>query len=325
MLRYVARRLLFSIPVLLIASISVFYVVRSATSPEGALAGNPRITDEDRQRFRHDLGLDKSGFSQYTTWAGHFVTGNWGDSLLTQRRVAPYIRSALYNTMVLAMLALIFSLTLGIGIGLFSAVRQYSVFDYIGTGGAFFGLSMPPFWFGLILQIVFGVYLPGWLGHSGAIFPIAGMMEPGSEGFHLGDRLSHLVLPVLTLSVQFIAVYSRYLRASMLEQIHSDYMRTARAKGLGEGRVIIRHGMRNALIPLTTQVALDIGSIAGGLIVTEQIFQWPGMGMVFLEAIRLGDYPVVLAWLMIVVASVIVLNLVADVIYGILDPRIRYA
>jgi peptide/nickel transport system permease protein len=325
MFRYVARRLIFSIPVLLIASISVFYIVRATTSPLGALAGNTRITAEDVARFKKDLGLDKSGFQQYTTWLTHFVKGNWGSSLINHRPVWPDVREALVNTMVLGVTATILSLLIGIAIGVISAVRQYSLFDYISTGGAFFGLSMPPFWFGLILQILFGLYFVSWFHTSGPLLPTAGMASPGSLTFSLLDRVRHLALPTLTLAVQIVAVYSRYLRSSMLEVMNSDYLRTARAKGLPERTVVIKHGMRNALIPLTTQVAIDVGALAGGLVVTESIFQWPGMGSLFLSAIRLGDYAVVLPWLMVVVMFVIVLNLVADIMYGVLDPRIRYA
>jgi peptide/nickel transport system permease protein len=323
--RYVVRRVIYSIPVLLIASVAVFYVVRETTSPLGALAGNTRIQAADVERYKKALGLDKSGFQQYTTWLGNFVKGDWGESLITHRRVGPDIKEALANTLVLGITALVFSLMIGMAIGLYSAVRRYSTFDYIATGGAFFGLSMPPFWFGLSLQIVFGLYVTQWFGLREPIFFTAGMSRPGSMSFDLMDRIRHMVLPVLTLSVQIIAVYSRYLRSSMLEVLNSDYLRTARAKGLSEGRVIVRHGMRNALIPLTTQVAIDIGTLAGGLVVTEAIFQWPGMGTLFIQAIRLGDYAIVLPWLMVVVASVILLNLVADILYGVLDPRIRYA
>jgi peptide/nickel transport system permease protein len=325
MFRYIARRLIFSIPVLLIASIGVFYIVRATTSPLGALAGNTRITAEDVQRYKENLGLDKSGFQQYTTWLSHFVRGNWGSSLINHRPVWPDIREALVNTLVLGLTATVFSLLIGITIGVISAVRQYSLFDYFSTGGAFFGLSMPPFWFGLILQIVFGLYFVSWFHAGGPLLPTAGMTAPGSQGFDLLDRARHLVLPTITLSVQIIAVYSRYLRSSMLEVLGSDYLRTARAKGLPERTVVIKHGMRNALIPLTTQVAIDIGALAGGLVVTESIFQWPGMGSLFIQAINLGDYAVVLPWVTLVVVFVIVLNLVADISYGVLDPRIRYA
>ena len=156
------------------------------------------------------------------------------------------------------------------------------------------------------------------------IFATAGMYKPGTEEFHLIDRVRHLVLPILVLSVQEIAVYSRYMRSSMLEVMHSDYLRTARAKGLGEARLVYRHAMRNALIPITTVAGLSIGALAGGLIITESIFEWPGMGRLFIQSMFRGDYLIVLPWLMVTVTFVIVFNLVADIMYAVLDPRIRY-
>jgi peptide/nickel transport system permease protein len=240
------------------------------------------------------------------------------------RPVGPDIREAMTNTMVLGITAFVLSLVLGISIGIFSAVRQYSFFDYLATGSSFLGLSMPTFWFALILQIVFGLYVTSWLHLGTPIFPTAGLFSPGVAGFNLVDRIRHLVLPVTVLSVQIVALYSRYTRAGMLDVLHSDYLRTARAKGLGERTVMVRHAMRNALIPLVSVAAIDVGALAGGLIVTEQIFNWPGMGVLFLSAMRDGDFSVILTWMMIVVAFVIVFNLVADIMYAVLDPRIRY-
>jgi peptide/nickel transport system permease protein len=234
------------------------------------------------------------------------------------------IKEGLTNTFVLGTTAFVLSLVLGIAIGLFSAIRQYSVFDYLATGSAFLGLSVPVFWFALILQLVFGVYLTNWLSLSQPVFFTAGIYSPGSAGFDLIDRIRHLVLPVTVLAVQLVALYSRYMRAGMLEVLHSDYLRTARAKGLSERRVIIAHGMRNALIPLVSIAAIDVGALAGGLIVTETIFSWPGMGVLFISAMREGDYSVVLPWMMVVVAFVIAFNLLADILYAVLDPRIRY-
>ena len=325
MLAYVLRRLLYSIPILLLASILVFVAVRETTSPLAAARANPRVSAEDLQRYKESLGLDRSGVEQYTSWLGNFVQGDWGESLVSNRPVGPDIREALANSVVLGLVAAVLSLLIGIFIGVISAIRQYSAFDYTATGTAFVGLSMPNFWFALILQILFGLYLVRWFDLDRPLFAIAGMHEPGSQGFDLWDRLRHLALPVMVLSVQLVAVYSRYMRASMLEVMHSDYLRTARAKGLPETRVIVRHGMRNALIPLTTQAAIDLGALAGGLIVTEQIFQWPGMGKLFIDAFNRGDYAVILPWLMVVVSSVVIFNLVADVLYAVLDPRIRYA
>ncbi len=325
MFRYIARRVIFSIPVLLVSSVLVFVVIRANGDFLRSLGNNPRAAPKAILLAREKLGLNKSGVEQYTTWFTHFVRGDWGVSLLTSQPVAKDIRDALWNTFVLGSVATVFSLIVGVGIGVYSAIRQYSLFDHISTGAAFFGLSIPNFWFGLMLQIFFGIYLVRWLHLSNPIFYITGMFRPGTTGFSFTDRARHIVLPALVLAVQIIAVYSRYMRASMLEVLQSDFMRTARAKGIRERRVIVRHAMRNALIPITTQLALDIGTLAGGLIITEQVFQWPGMGKFFIDAFTNGDYPQVLPWVMITVAFVILFNLVADIAYAFLDPRIRYA
>ncbi|HEV8420101.1 MAG TPA: ABC transporter permease [Actinomycetota bacterium] len=323
--RYVIRRLIFSIPVLLVSSILVFVVIRSTIDPLAGCQINPRQNVENCIRLRHEYGLDRPLHVQYWKWLSHFARGDWGTSLLSNRPVLPDIRSALANTAVLGLVATGFALFVGVGVGLYSSLKQYSMFDNVATGAAFVGLSIPNFWFALLLQIFFGVYLTKWLHLTEPIFYTAGLYKPGQIGFNLIDRVRHLILPMLVLSVQIIAYYSRYMRASMLEVLHSDYLRTARAKGLRERRVIVRHAMRNALIPLTTQVALDVGAIAGGLIITEAIFEYPGMGRFFIDAVARGDYQQVLPWLMVAVTFVILFNLVADVLYAILDPRIRYA
>jgi peptide/nickel transport system permease protein len=306
----------------------VFFIVRTTFDPLGGAQLNPRVSQADIIRIKHDLGLDKTGFvglmTQYRNWLVHFMQGDWGKSLLTNRPVLPDMRNALANTLVLGLLATSFSIAVGLAIGVLSALRQYSWFDQMATGGAFIGLSIPNFWFALLLQIMFGVWLTRWLGLHGPALPIAGLYTPGHVGFDLVDRLRHLMLPMLVLSVQEIAVYSRYMRASMLEVVHSDYMRTARAKGLEERRVILRHAMRNALIPITTVASLSIGAIFGGLIITEQIFEYPGMGRFFLNAFGRGDFQQIMPWMMITVFAVIAFNLVADIMYAVLDPRIRY-
>ena len=326
MLQYVVRRLIYSIPIVIIASVVVFIVVHATADPLSAIRrAGPQISASDVARAKHELGLDKSQFQQYWLWLTHFLRGDWGHSLLSARPVFGDVRTALANSMVLGLFATVISLVIGVSVGIYSAVKQYSLFDHASTGVAFFGISIPNFWFALLLQLLFGVYLVRWLHLGEPWFYTAGMFKPGTFGFHLADRLRHLALPAMVLAVQIIAVYSRYMRSSMLEVLNSDYLRTARAKGLPERRVLLHHGARNALIPLTTQVAIDIGTLAGGLIVTESIFQWPGMGPLFLNAFDQGDYPVVLAWTMVVVVFVIVFNLIADVLYAVLDPRIRYA
>ncbi|MGH9137970.1 MAG: ABC transporter permease [Acidimicrobiales bacterium] len=318
MLRYVARRLLWSIPILLIASIVVFIAVKASTDPSAVRA--PGIRAEDVIRYRQQLGLDKPNSEQYLTWLGNFVTGDLGFSLKTRQPVWPELSTAIGNTLQLAFFAFAIYTAIGISIGMISAYKQYSWFDSITTGTSFLGLSFPPFFFGLILQIVLVLSFQDWFGDTP--FFTSRMNSPGQSGFGY-DRLMHLMLPALTLAVQQIAVYSRYMRASMLEVLGSDYLRTARAKGLSERRVILRHAVRNALIPVTTFAAIDIGAVMGGLVITEQVFEWPGMGKYFLQAFADGDYVRILPWMMIVVFSVILLNLVADLLYGVLDPRIR--
>jgi peptide/nickel transport system permease protein len=325
MLRYVIRRLIFSIPVLLLSSILVFTVVHATADPSALMRSNPRVSAEDIARVREQLGLDRSGPEQYVAWLSHFVRGDWGISLITGAPVGAEIRASLANSALLGATGILFSLLLGVAIGVVSAIRRYSAFDNVATGGAFLGLAIPNFWFALMLQIFFGLYLTRWFHLGQPILFTAGMTTPGTSGFHAVDLLRHLALPALVLSVQIVAIYSRYTRASMLEVLQADYLRTARAKGLRERRVIIRHALRNALIPLTTQVGIDVGAIAAGLIITEQIFQWPGMGKFFITAMSNGDYPQILPWLMVTVTFVIVFNLLADIAYALLDPRIRYA
>jgi peptide/nickel transport system permease protein len=325
MLRFIVNRVLWAIPVLLVASIVVFFAVRASVDPVAAAARNPRTTPAALAKYKHDLGLDKSQIQQYWIWLKSFLRGDWGNSLHSGEPVKPQIESALANTLVLGIFAAVIYLIVGVGIGVISALKQYSWFDNVSTGGAFLGLSLPPFVFGLMLQIFFGTFLIEhfFTNRSSPVLPIAGMYTPGSSGFNAGDRLSHLILPALVLCVQEVAIYSRYMRTSMLETMNSDYLRTARAKGITERRVLVKHAFRNALIPLTTFAAIDIGALAGGLIITEQIFQYPGMGSYFLTAQGNGDYTAILPWLMVVVGFVIFFNLLADLSYAWLDPRIR--
>ena len=324
MLRFIVRRLLVSIPLLIVASVLIFTVLHLTTDPAAGLRVNPRISAADVERYRHDLGLDKSGPAQYFAWLGNFVRGRWGTSLFSSIPVAGQIREALVNSLFLGVTGFAIALLVGVSVGVVAAVKQYSPFDYVATGGAFMFLSIPVFWFALIVQLLFGLYMVRWFDLSEPIFYTAGLSQPGSVGFDLVDRLRHVALPAIVLAVQSIAVYSRYMRASMLGVLSSDYMRTARAKGVPERRVIVKHGMRNSLIPLTTQAAIDFGALAGGLIVTEAIFQWPGMGNLFVRAMEDGDYAIALPWVMLTMTFVIVFNLIADILYAVLDPRIRY-
>jgi peptide/nickel transport system permease protein len=315
---------LFSIPVVLAASLLVFLAVRRSIDPTAYLQLNPRASAQDRLELIKTLGLDRPLLAQYWSWLASFVQGEWGTSLLSQRSVFQDVRRALTNSLVIVLPAVALSLLLGIALGVWSAVRQYSAFDTINTGIAFLGLSIPSFWLALILQVVVGVYVVDWFGLAHPVLPVFGMSDPSASGFSLGDLARHLVLPAAVLTVQLVPVYSRYVRASTLEAMQADYITTARSRGATESRVIIRHALRNSLIPVTTEVALNLGTLAGGLIIIETVFQWPGMGAFFINAMQRGDYPQVLAWLMVVIISIIIMNLLADIAYALLDPRIRY-
>ena len=316
--------MLVSIPMLLVLSVVSFAATRAVSSPEAGIRTNPRVSAEDVNRYREQLGLDDPAYVQYARWLGNTLQGDLGTSLVSSRDVWPQLADALWNTLVLGVTAVTFSFVLGVAVGVVSATKRNSAFDYGSTGVAFFGLSMPNFWFAIMLQLFFGVYIVDWLALDGPMFFTAGARSPGTEGFDLIDRVRHLVLPALVLAVQLVAIYSRFMRSSMLEVMSADYIRTARAKGLGERAVVGRHGVRNAMIPVTTQLASDVGAIFGGLVITETVFQWPGMGPLFLDALQSGDYQIILPWLMITAFAVVFFNLLADLSYGVLDPRIRH-
>ena len=314
MIRFVGRRLLQTLPLLLGITVITFLIVNAV--PGGPLAeyeNNPGVTPADLARLQHTLGLDQPLYIRYLSWLQHFVAGDWGYSYSTHRPVLEMIRERLPNTLYLMVTVYVVTLLIAIPIGVFTAVRQYSAVDHLVTGLTFAGLSMPTFWLGLLLIILFGLTL--------RVFPLGGMATPGAD-FDLGDRIWHLVLPVATLSFVGLAHYTRYLRASMLETLGADYIRTARAKGLIERIVVVRHGLRNAAIPLVTVAALDLPELFVGALVTEQIFGWPGMGRLFWDAATRSDYPVLMGVLTISATMIILSNLLADVLYGYLDPRV---
>ena len=324
MLRYTSRRLLWAIPTLFIITFLVFLALRAGTDPVASyLRVNPRATPAKIQQYKEVNGLIGSPPEQYFRWLHHFVTGNWGNSIKGNRPVWPEMKNALANTLVLGIAATVVGVTIGLGIGILAALRPYSKFDTAATTGAFVGFSIPPFVAAVILQLIFAVYMTKWLGLSKPFLPTSGIYPPGHSGFDPVLRAKHLVLPVTVIAIQTIAVYSRYMRTQLMEVKSSDYMRTARSKGISERAVIVKHGLRNALIPIVTVAAIDIGAIIGGLIITERIFEYKGMGDFFLTALGNGDFPQLMPWLVIVVISVILFNLLADVLYAVLDPRIR--
>ena len=320
MITFVVRRVLYSIPVLFVASFILFCAVRLTFNPTNNLAfsRDPRAIE----RFREKFGLNDPVPVQYFKWLGNVLRGDWGVSSRTNGDVFPMVWRAMGYTMQLIVWGVLFSTLIAVGMGVYSAVRQYSAFDYLSTGASYVGVSMPPFWFGLIATQFFVFTLPQWLNLDSRPFYFVGLHSVGESGFNL-DYLRHLFLPVLTLSVQIVAEWTRYQRSSMLDVMSADYIRTARAKGVPRRRVVFRHGLRNALIPLVTVIAVEAGLLFGGLIVTETIFSVPGMGRLFVQSLQVGDAYVLMAWFFLVAIAVIVFNLLADVLYAVLDPRIR--
>ncbi len=321
MFTYVARRLLHSIPVFILVSLIVFILMQYAGDPLARLRLNPYVTPRDIARLEREMGLDKPVSVRYILWLKNFVKGDWGESLSHHRPVFELIVERTINTLQLMVVALLFTFILAVPIGIYSAVRQYSKFDCVATFFSFLGFSMPVFWFGLILQMVLGYYLMKVLGFQ--LFYTASMYSVGKE-HDIINRLQHLALPVITLSLAYIAGWSRYQRSSMLEVIRADYLRTARAKGLKESKVILKHGLRNALIPIVTVIMLDMPALFGGAVITEYIFAWPGIGRLLHYAIINGDYFLVMGITMVSAFLVVFFNLLADVLYGFLDPRIVY-
>jgi len=321
MLTYVMRRVLLAIPVLILASVLLFTIVRATTDPTARFSQSRDAGVIERETKR--LGLDKPLPAQYITWATGFVKGDWGESFVSRRSVSDEIRARLWNTTQLIVWGILFSALVAVAVGVYSAARQYSALDYTFTSFSFMGLAMPAFFFAL-LAIDFVVFRPkGWFNLDQPLLYSVGIRS--SSGGGLLDYIRHLILPVLTLSVQLVAGWSRYQRSSMLDVMSADYIRTARAKGVPRRRVLLKHGLRNALIPLVTVMAIDVGALFGGLIVTESIFGWPGMGQLFLNSLLQGDTNILLPWLMVAAAFVLLFNLFADLLYGVLDPRIRLA
>ena len=260
MIGFAARRLAITAPILLAISFAVFWAAGSISSPTAQLTLNPRMSAEAKQAYVESLGLDQPFGVRYVRWLGNFVTGDLGTSLVRNgQEVWPLVQRAMANTLLLVVVAVAFSLAVGLAVGTLSALRPGSVFDHAATTVSFLGVSIPVFWLGLMLQLFFGLYLAEWLGVGPPLLPTAGLYSPGQQGFDLVDRARHLVLPVLALSLQLVAAYSRYMRSSMLEVMALDFIGTARSKGLPERTVVVRHGMRNALIPVTTLAAVDPG------------------------------------------------------------------
>lgn len=323
MTNYLIRRFFQSIITLLFISVILFGLVNSL--PGGMMAAyseNPDYTAEDVARLRAKYGLDDPIPVRYLKWLGSVLRGDWGNSFQSKRPALLEIQERLPNTVLLMGVMLVVTLIIAIPLGIISAIKQYSLFDHIGTTLAFAGNSLPVFWFGLMLIIVFHVTLKRPDGTP--LLPGSGMATLGKP-FSLIDRIEHLILPVTMLALVSAAGYMRYMRSSMLDVINQDYVRTARAKGLVERAVILKHALRNALIPIVTLLALDMPALFGGALFTETIFAWPGIARLYFNAALKADYPVVMAVLIIESALIIGSNLLVDIVYTILDPRIRFS
>jgi peptide/nickel transport system permease protein len=313
--RYLARRLLLLVPVLAGVSVVIFMVLHLSPGDPVEIMLGSQATQEDRARLRGELGLDQPLSIQYVRWLGHVVRGDLGRSLWMKRAVLDEVLGRFKATLILTGTALLLSTTFGVALGVASATRPNSLLDRSSAVLSLFGASMPSFWLGIVLMVVFALWL-GWL-------PASGMFAPYGGG-DLRDLLAHLVLPAVTLAAASVTIVARLTRATMLETLGQDYIRTARAKGLVERTVVLRHGLKNALIPIVTVIGVQAGYLLGGAVLTETVFAWPGVGTLMVQGILARDFPLVQGCVLVVALSFVLVNLVVDLLYAWLDPRIRY-
>ena len=313
MLGYTIRRLVGAVPLLLGAAVLSFLFMHFAPGgPDALFARNARMTAEQLEAIRHNMGLDQPGYVQLWRWVSNLARGDLGTSYSQYRPVSQVIWEVFPNTVLLMGSGLVIALVLSLVFGIAAARRPFGLFDNVTSFVSYFGLAMPVFWFGLMLQILFAVQL-GWL-------PSAGMTSPLGGGPL--DVARHLALPAFTIAIGSIAGWSRYIRSSTVEQLQQDYVRTARAKGIEENRVVAGHVLRNALIPFVTVVAIDVPLYLTGSVLTETVFSWPGMGRLFYDSLTVRDYPVLMGILILGAVLIVLGNLLADLLYGLLDPRI---
>jgi peptide/nickel transport system permease protein len=327
MATYFIRRVLGAIPLLLFVSVIVYGMLYLAPGGPTAmyLRRGAGMSGEDLARLEASLGLNDPFYVQYFRWLGRVLQGDFGMAVTSAQPVTDAILERLPNTLYLMGSAWLVTLLIAIPIGIYSAIRQYSKFDHAVTAFTFVGQSIPTFWFGLILILLFYTTLKNPFS-GGPLLPAGGIetIGAGYTGWDMvKDRILHLILPVAMLAMGWVAWYSRFLRASMLEVVHADYVRTARAKGLRERGVIMKHAFRNAAIPLVTLMALDLPYLFTGALFAEVIFSWPGMGRLFYQAAERRDYGLLMAIIMITSVLIVLANIIADIVYGWLDPRIR--
>ncbi|AGE62992.1 oligopeptide transport system permease protein [Bacillus subtilis XF-1] len=305
-----------SLPILLGITILSFAIMKAAPGDPMSLMMDPTISQADRAKFIEKYGLNDPEPVQYLKWLGNMLQGDFGTSIVKKGTpVSDLILSRLPNTLVLMVFSTLVALLISIPFGVLSAKRPYSKLDYGITVTSFLGLAIPNFWFGLILIMVLSVNL-GW-------FPTGGVSTLNAD-FSIIDRLHHLILPAFVLATADMAGITRYTRSSMLDVLKQDYIRTARAKGFKENKVIFKHGLRNGLLPVITIFGLMIPSFIGGAVVVEQIFTWPGLGKLFIDSAFSRDYPVIMAMTVISAVLVVLGNLIADILYALVDPRIEY-
>jgi peptide/nickel transport system permease protein len=315
MFQYIIRRLLIAIPVLLGVTIFNFFIINLAPGNPVDMFVNPNMSVADIEAKKEALGLNDPLWEQYGNWMGNMLQGDFGYSFATYEPVLDNIAARIGPTLLLMGTALIIAYLIAIPVGILSATKQYSFIDYFTTTFSFFGISIPNFFLGLGAIYVFGIVFP--------IFPTGGMNTLGSSGGFV-DTVMHLVLPAMVLGTAIAGSMVRYVRSSMLEVLGQDYLRTARAKGLREFFVNNKHALRNALIPIVTIIGLEIPLLIGGAVVTEQIFQWPGLGQLTIQSIGSRDYPMLMALNFIAAFTVLFSNLLTDLMYSVVDPRIKY-
>jgi peptide/nickel transport system permease protein len=314
MAHYLFSRLIQSLVLLALVSVIAFAVLRLAPGgPLSQFALVPGMTQEQLAHISHEMGLDRSLPVQYWEWISRLLTGDWGHSYRDNQPVLAVIVGRLPATFELMLTAIVIAVLLGVSIGILGAVRRGSLFDTLATVGAMVALSIPTFWFGLVVIYLFSLKL-GWL-------PAGSRSTVGNESF--GDYLHHLIAPAIVLALVEVAIWSRYMRGAMLDVISQDFIRTARAKGLTEWTVMLRHAFRNALLPMIELGGLELPTLLGGALVTETVFTWPGMGRLFLDSLGYRDYPVVMGILMVSAVLVLLGSLMADLLSAAADPRIR--
>jgi len=335
MLGFIARRILQSIPTLILISALLFFGMQAVPGgPLQAFAFRPGMSQAARLAIVHQWGLDQPVYVQYFHWVQSMLTGNWQFSFFMHRSVREVIQQRLPATLILMLTAFLVQQAIALPAGILAALRRYSFFDQAVTFFSYVGFSMPTFWLGLMILLIFAVFVP--------IFPVGGVVDVRVTGAPfltsdynlwfvqhpiegLLDIAAHIVLPATTIAIVGIAGDSRFMRSSMIDAIHQDYVRTARAKGLSARVVVLKHALRNALLPVVTNIAIELPLLFSGAVVTEAIFSWPGMGQLFFQALEAYDYPLLMGILSVAAVLIVFFNLLADLAYAYIDPRVSYA